>query len=62
MESISNMAGHKTIIMIAHRLNTVSNCDLIYFFENGRVNDHGTYNELLERNSHFKRMAGVIDA
>ena len=37
MESIYALAGQKTIIMIAHRLSTVSDCDRIYQLENGSV-------------------------
>ena len=40
MESINNLSGKMTIIIIAHRLNTVKNCDVIY-----RVND-GIFNEI----------------
>jgi len=57
MESIDQLSGKKTIIMIAHRLKTIQNCDEIFFIDNGQIIDHGTYNELLERNEHFKKMA-----
>ena len=59
MESITKMAGHKTIVMIAHRLNTVKNCDLIYVVNDGLLQDSGTYDTLFETNSHFQQMAGV---
>ncbi len=57
MESIDQLSGKKTIIMIAHRLKTIQNCDEIFFIDNGQIIDHGTYNELVERNEHFKNMA-----
>lgn len=57
MESIDQLSGKKTIIMIAHRLKTIQNCDEIFFIDNGQIIDHGTYNELVERNEHFKKMA-----
>jgi len=57
MDAIHDFAGKKTIIMIAHRLATVKKCDVIYFLENGRVVDSGSYNELLQKNPIFKRMA-----
>ena len=62
MESISSMTGHKTIIMIAHRLNTIVDCDLIYFLDDGQVSDVGTYKELLGRNKHFKELVGERNA
>lgn len=57
MDAIQDFTGEKTIIMIAHRLATVKQCDLIYLLENGQVIDHGTYDELNARNATFHRMA-----
>ena len=50
MEAINNFSGKKTIILIAHRLKTVKKCDQIFFIEEGRVVDKGTYKELIKRN------------
>lgn len=57
MESINEFSGQKTIIMIAHRLKTVQNCDIIYMMDKGRVIDKGTYQHLIENNPKFKEMA-----
>jgi len=57
MEAVNSFAGKKTIILIAHRLSTVKSCDLIYFIENGKVADQGTYQHLLESNTSFKKMS-----
>ncbi len=57
MDSIHEFSGNKTIIMIAHRLATVRSCDCIYLMERGRVVDHGKYDELVDRNVLFQRMA-----
>lgn len=57
MSAIHELAGQKTIILIAHRLKTVEQCDIIYMMDEGRVVDHGTYTELLSRNEKFKHMA-----
>jgi len=59
MEAVHDFSGMKTIIMIAHRLTTVENCDIIYFFKKGRVEDSGTYQELIERNEEFRDMASI---
>jgi HlyD family secretion protein len=56
MEAIENISGDKTIVMIAHRLNTVKSCDLIYMVESGRIVDQGSYEYLLTNNAHFKKM------
>lgn len=57
MDAIHDFHGSKTIIMIAHRLKTVEKCDQIFFLDQGRVIDSGTYSELLEKNPSFKKMA-----
>lgn len=57
MDAIHDFSRKKTIIMIAHRLATVKKCDCIYFMEEGRVTDKGTYDELAQRNAMFRRMA-----
>ena len=56
MEAIDNFIGKKTIVMIAHRLKTVQNCDQIFFIDKGQVVDQGTFKELIETNKYFKKM------
>lgn len=57
MEAIHKFNGKKTIIMIAHRLKTIENCDLIFFLDNGIIKDYGTYDELIKKSSKFKMMS-----
>lgn len=57
MDAIHDLSGKKTIIIIAHRLATVRQCDSIFLLEEGRVTDHGTYDELACRNIIFQRMS-----
>ena len=57
MEAIHEFGGQKTIIMIAHRIKTVQNCDRIFFVDKGQVIDQGTYQELIDRNKDFQKMA-----
>lgn len=57
MESIHKFSGKKTIIIVAHRLKTIKECDQIFFIEKGKVIDKGTFEELLEKNEKFKNMA-----
>jgi ABC-type multidrug transport system fused ATPase/permease subunit len=57
MRAINHFAGRKTIILIAHRFTTIQKCDVIYFMEKGRIVDHGTYKELMERNALFRAMS-----
>jgi len=57
MDAIHDFSGKKTIIMIAHRLATVKQCDTIFLLANGEVVDQGNYDELSKRNTTFRRMA-----
>lgn len=57
MEAIHEFSGKKTIILIAHRLKTVQKCDKIFFIDNGKVADQGTYDELIDKNEQFKNMS-----
>ncbi len=45
--AINALAGTKTLIVIAHRLSTVENCDRIYMLEKGRVVKSGSYQEVV---------------
>lgn len=55
-ESIDNIKGKSTIVIVAHRLSTIKNVDKIFFIENGDVVDSGTFNELYKRNKKFKNI------
>ncbi|WP_027306747.1 ABC transporter ATP-binding protein [Candidatus Pelagibacter communis] len=48
MEAINNLNKKITIILIAHRLNTVKNCDIIYKLDKGQIISQGTYSELFQ--------------
>lgn len=39
MEAINSFHGKKTMVIIAHRLNTIEKCDMIYRVENGKINE-----------------------
>jgi len=57
MEAINELSHKKTIIMIAHRLTTVEDCDTIFFLNKGEICAYGTYEELLETSSSFRKFA-----
>ena len=48
MKAINNLNKKITIILIAHRLNTVKNCDIIYKLDKGQLISQGTYDELFQ--------------
>ena len=50
MDAVNNLNKDVTIILIAHRLNTVKNCDIIFKLNKGLLKDVGTFNELINFN------------
>ncbi|WP_428994821.1 ABC transporter ATP-binding protein [Faecalicoccus acidiformans] len=54
--AFSKLSEGKTVIMIAHRLSTVTDADQIYVIENGRVAESGKSQELLKQGGIFSRM------
>lgn len=61
MDSMQALAGRKTMILIAHRVTTLKDCDVIYLFGNGRIKESGTYDELMERSAEFRAMAKTTE-
>jgi ATP-binding cassette subfamily C protein len=59
--SIENLRGRKTLVIIAHRLSTVRHCDRIVFLKAGRIDDIGTFDQLYQRNSNFRKLATLGD-
>jgi ABC-type multidrug transport system fused ATPase/permease subunit len=57
MAAVHNLGATKTVIMIAHRLSTVRNCDQIFMLDRGRLVGAGTYDELIATNAGFRAMA-----
>ncbi len=57
MDALRTLSGQKTVIMIAHRLTTVKECDVIYLMEHGRIAGQGTYDELMGSSSWFQAAA-----
>lgn len=55
-KAFSQMAEGKSVIMIAHRLTTVTNADTIYVFDNGEIVESGTHSELLSQNGMYNKM------
>lgn len=59
MDAVHNLGRAKTIVMIAHRLSTVRECDTIFMLEGGRVVAEGSYDALIETNRQFRALAGA---
>ncbi len=56
MQNIEPIAEGRTMIMIAHRLSTVRNCDAIIVIEKGRIVEAGSHDELLKRNGVYAKL------
>lgn len=56
MRAIRDHAGDATVVFIAHRLATISDCDEIFVLDNGRIVDSGTHEELLVRSGTYAEM------
>ena len=48
-EAISELVKGKTLLVIAHRLNTIQNADQILVISDGQISQHGTHEELMEQ-------------
>ena len=56
INAIDRLSSKKTIIMIAHRLSTVKECDNIFLFDQGKLVSQGKYKDLLSKSKLFKKM------
>ena len=54
--AFARLAEGKTVLMIAHRLSTVTHVDQIFVVEEGRIAEHGSYDQLLARDGLFRRL------
>ena len=46
----------KTVILVTHALHFLSQCDYVYMLENGRIEEHGDFQALLEQGKNFARL------
>ncbi len=58
-DALENLMKNRTSIVIAHRLSTVRNADLICVFHEGKIVERGTHDELIKLNGRYKRLHGM---
>ncbi len=57
MDAINKLRVDTTIIIIAHRLTTIKNCEVIFLLDKGELKNRGTFNELIEDSDLFRKNA-----
>lgn len=55
-KSIDKLKGSSTIVIVAHRLSTIKDVDIIFFLDEGKIVGEGTFDELFKTNEKFKTM------
>ena len=55
-QAFEKLSKDKTVIMIAHRLSTVTNADRIYVLSDGKLAESGTHSELISENGIYSHM------
>jgi ATP-binding cassette, subfamily B, bacterial PglK len=58
--ALDEMRGKVTVVLIAHRLNTIQRSDVVFLIEDGRISASGTFPELLKTNSTVQKLAALM--
>ncbi|TCS43116.1 ABC transporter ATP-binding protein [Reinekea marinisedimentorum] len=58
---LNEITANKTTLVIAHRLTTVMNSDLIHVMQDGRIVESGTHAELMALNGHYKALHATLE-
>jgi ABC-type multidrug transport system fused ATPase/permease subunit len=56
-ETIQSLRGYRTVILVSHRIQTVSECDRIYVLHDGTVVEQGSHEELIRQSGLYASMA-----
>lgn len=62
MQAIAEKAGHMSIVLIAHRLETLRRCETIHVLDRGRIAASGSYEDLAASSAVFRALQGVPSA
>jgi ATP-binding cassette subfamily C protein len=58
--ALHDMRGKVTVVLIAHRLNTIQHADNVFLIENGTLKDSGKFKELVGRNPAVERVVDLM--
>ncbi len=59
-KTLEEMRGRVTVVVIAHRLNTIQHADKVILLEEGKVTDSGTFKELIARNPSVEKVVDLM--
>jgi ATP-binding cassette subfamily C protein len=59
--ALDAMRGQVTIILIAHRLNTVQRSDIVFLLDEGKIVTSGTFKQLITSNAKVKNLAKLME-
>jgi ATP-binding cassette subfamily C protein len=59
-KALDEMRGDVTVVLIAHRLNTIQHADKVILIEDGQVKDSGNFKELISRNQSVERAVELM--
>ena len=60
-KALDELRGSVTVVLIAHRLNTIQHADQVFLIEQGKVTDYGKFTELLNRNENVRRLVELME-
>ncbi|MBQ2291284.1 MAG: ABC transporter ATP-binding protein [Paludibacteraceae bacterium] len=61
-EALENLMRDRTTIVVAHRLSTIRNADVICVLHNGKIVEQGTHTELLELDGYYRRLVEMQES
>jgi ATP-binding cassette subfamily C protein len=59
-KALDGLRGKVTVVLIAHRVNTIQNADVVFLLAEGKLIDQGTFQELLRRNPSVERVVELM--